>query len=124
MEEKSLGFLGVGSHFGEISMLFQCKQTATIISSNYITCASLSRVKFFELNTVYPILNTLLRKEIIKYADPLKCFMEMNLNKIAYFENLPKLVKNDFIFNMKHESFDKGEYIYKNEESSDKMFII
>lgn len=124
IEEKSVGFLGMGSHFGEISMVFQCKRTASVVASNYITCASISRPKFYELNSVYPIINTLMRKQVEKYSDPLKCFMEMNLNNMDFFKSLPKLVKNDFIFSMKQCSFDKGEFIYRNEECSTEMFLI
>ena len=70
------------------------------MATNYITCASIDRTKFNELLTLYPILSELLRKEVINYKDPLKCFMEMRLNQVEFFKNLSKIVKNDFIFNM------------------------
>lgn len=80
IEACSAGFLGPGSHFGEISMIFHCKRTASVYATNYITCASIDRLKFNELLTLYPTLNELLKKEVVKYKDPLKCFIEMRLN--------------------------------------------
>jgi len=70
----------MGQHFGEVSMIFQCKRSATELADNYITCASLNRLKYNELLTIYPKLNDLFKNEIIQYSDPLKCFMEMHLN--------------------------------------------
>jgi len=32
-------FLIPGDHFGELSMIFKCKRTSTVVSKNYITMA-------------------------------------------------------------------------------------
>ena len=94
------------------------------MATNYITCATIDRLKFNELLTLYPVLSDLLRKEVINYKDPLKCFMEMRLNQMEFFKNLPKIVKNDFIFNMEQKSFEKGQYFYRNNDESKEMIIM
>ena len=48
-EEKICRYLDAGDHFGEISMLYQCKKSASVIASNYITCAKISRANYSEL---------------------------------------------------------------------------
>lgn len=93
-------------------------------ATNYITCASIDRPKFNELLTLYPSLNDLLKKEVVKYKDPLKCFHEMRLNQIDFFRGLPKIVKNDFIFNMQQKSFEKGSYLYRDGEHSREMYLM
>jgi CRP-like cAMP-binding protein len=116
--------LGQGQHFGEISMLFQCKRSVSVYATHYITCASIDRPKFNELQTLYPTLNELLKQEVIKYKDPLKCFLEMRLNQVDFFKNLPKIVKNDFIFNMRQTTFDKGSYLYRIGDESAELYLI
>ena len=46
-----------------------------------------------------------------KYNDPLKVFVEMKLNRLTFFKNLPRHIKNEFIFNMIYETREQGEYI-------------
>lgn len=40
---QKIGLLGEGAHFGEISLIYGCKRTATVSSTNYCTLASLSK---------------------------------------------------------------------------------
>ena len=42
---QKIGILGEGAHFGEISLLFGCRRTATVASNNYCTLATLSKKK-------------------------------------------------------------------------------
>tara|TARA_B110000285_G_scaffold177652_1_gene199605 strand:+ start:469 stop:600 length:132 start_codon:yes stop_codon:yes gene_type:complete len=39
------------------------------------------------------------------YDDPVKIFLEISLNQIDFFQDLPKQVKNEWIFNMKRKEF-------------------
>jgi CRP-like cAMP-binding protein len=40
---QKIGLLGEGAHFGEIALIYGCKRTATVASTNYCTLASLSK---------------------------------------------------------------------------------
>lgn len=62
--------------------------------------------------------------QIMGYQDPLKIFMEMNLNKIKYFKDLPKQIKCDILFNMKSVSFEKGDYLYRTGDLPKTMYLI
>jgi CRP-like cAMP-binding protein len=41
--------LAEGDHFGEIGLIYGCRRTATVESSNYGTLAMLTRTNFWEL---------------------------------------------------------------------------
>ena len=49
---------------------------------------------------MYPNLNVYARNHIRIYDDPLKVFLEISLNRINYFKDLPQDIKNEWIFNM------------------------
>ena len=46
--------LNRGAHFGEVSLLNQCKTSATVKSSNYCTMASLKKERFYDLCNSFP----------------------------------------------------------------------
>lgn len=48
-EETVARLLEPGSHFGEVSMLYNCKRSATVIAKNYCTCAKINRAGYNEL---------------------------------------------------------------------------
>jgi CRP-like cAMP-binding protein len=45
-EEKVVRMLQPGDHFGEISMMYQCRRTATVKAYDYCTCATLNHPSF------------------------------------------------------------------------------
>ena len=92
--------LTAGSHFGEIGLLYRCPRSATVQTAYYATCASLTKQKYQELTRLHPNLKALFVKEIDKYSDPFKVFLELKLSRLKWFRELPKHVKNEFIFNM------------------------
>ena len=56
-ETKLVRVLDTGSHFGEISLLYKTKRTASVIAKYYLTCAKLDRANYNELLQIFPILN-------------------------------------------------------------------
>ena len=58
------------------------------------------------------------------YDDPVKIFLEISLNQIDYFKDLPKFIKNEWIFNMKRVTFEKGSYLYRMDTNSSEMFVV
>jgi CRP-like cAMP-binding protein len=68
--------LGVSDYFGEISLIYGCKRTATIVSRKYTTLGKLSRQMFSEITTEFPKLKDILKKGIYKYNDRMKRFMK------------------------------------------------
>ena len=50
--------------FGEISMILNCKNTATVRTDSYVTCGTLDQRQYNSILAHYPILSRLLRKKI------------------------------------------------------------
>ena len=50
-----------GDHFGEIALIHKCKRSATVISTNYNTLATLIAPRFKEIVSEYPEYETCLR---------------------------------------------------------------
>lgn len=113
-----------GCHFGEISMVYGCPRSATVTSIYYLQCAKITRVNYEELLLIYPVLNDLARQAILSYDDPLKVFLEMSLNNVEYFDKFPKIVKNEWIFTMKHRTYERGKFICRVGESANEMLVI
>lgn len=78
--------LEVGDHFGEISLLYNCKRSATVVSNNYCTLASLAKPDFLDLYLQFDSMKENFKKQVISYDDELKVFVEKECNKIAYFK--------------------------------------
>lgn len=43
---QAMKLLTEGNYFGEISILYKCPRTADVSSKNFVTLASIERVKF------------------------------------------------------------------------------
>ena len=84
-EKHLVRILEPGSHFGEISLVFRTKRTATVIAKYYLTCAKLDRANYFELLQLYPNLNSLIKSHIHLYDDPLRIWMELCMNQMDFF---------------------------------------
>jgi hypothetical protein len=112
--------------FGEISMVYGCKRTCTVVSKNYCTLATISRPDYVELKRDINLSNfeSQLKKNMCFYDDPIKLFIEYELNKIAYFQDLSPLTKNDVIFSMEHTKRMEGDYIVKSGHIVDKLVLI
>ena len=91
-----------GDHFGEISMLYNCKRSASVSveRSYYLTCAKISRSNYNELLQIYPVMNNLMKEYTKQYDDPIKLFLEMSMNQIDFFKGLSPEIKTEWIYNM------------------------
>jgi phosphoenolpyruvate synthase/pyruvate phosphate dikinase len=101
--------------FGEVSMVYGCKRTCSVVSKNYCTLATISRPDYIELKRNINLSNfeAQLKKNMCFYDDPLKLFIEYELNKIEYFRDLSPITKNDIIFSMEQLKHSEGELISK-----------
>ena len=77
-----------GDHFGEISMVYGCERSTSIISRNYNTMARLGYARFRMINTDYSILEKMMKKALFKYTDPRITFIKSVLKKVEYMKQL------------------------------------
>ena len=117
-------YLVDGDHFGEISMIYECKRTATIRSVNYGTLARLQKSDYLELSKTYETLPSLMKSQIYKYHDEVSSFINIELEKIPYYQSLSLLTKQEIIYSMERCTYEKGSLICKKNEKAEKMFLI
>jgi CRP-like cAMP-binding protein len=61
VEVKNFKILRPGDHFGEISLIYGCARTASVISQNYITLAKIKASKFKQVTNEYPDIVSLMK---------------------------------------------------------------
>jgi CRP-like cAMP-binding protein len=69
-ERISHRLLTEGEHFGEISTIYNCLVSATVISRSYNIMARMSRDRFIELAIEFPEYKEKLKKHLMRYKDP------------------------------------------------------
>lgn len=63
-----------GDHFGEISMIYKCRRSASVQSNNYNTMAKLTEDQYQSLISEYPEYQRLLKIYLENYDDRKKKF--------------------------------------------------
>lgn len=102
-----------GDYFGEVALIFNCKRTATIISTNYCTFAKIEKQLY--LKSQQSFLNTV-KSQTINYIDKSKKFKIKLLKQIEYFESYDL---EDFSM-----FFDEVQYQMNLEEFEENVEII
>jgi len=75
VEHPKIAKLKEGDHFGDVSMIYKCRRTATVQSLNYNTMAKLTEEQFKTLISEYPEYLKLLKQHVQEYQDPKKKFL-------------------------------------------------
>lgn len=113
-----------GDHFGEIGLLYDSKRTATVKSQNYGSLAKLTKSGFDTLKKQFPSLETEFKQYIFKYKDDLRTFLEMECDKIPYFNALSMITKQEILFSMERRTYNEGDNIFEEKGVIDKLIVI
>lgn len=113
-----------GSYFGEISLIFGCKRTASVISNSYCTLAFISRKKLYQLQSVFEMLISTMKRNVVLYQDELKLFIESEMEKIPYFSIMGVKTKQEIFYAMERQEFNAGTYLCKRGDLADRMYLI
>lgn len=116
--------LSVGDHFGEISVIYNCKRSATVVSNKYATIGCLPKSKYKQLLFKYQEINDLFMEKLYTYDDSLKLFKEDRLRQTPYFKHASEESLHHALFGLKHEIYEKGHVFLDEETPVDKFFII
>lgn len=83
--EQFICQLKEGDHFGEISLIYKCKRSATVTSSNYNTFARIYKPRFREVISEFPEYETCLKNHAIKkYRDKKIEFILRMIKRVEY----------------------------------------
>ena len=124
-KEKPDRILQDGDHFGEISMIYNCKRSATVESCNYGTLAALRKENFLELqNSTFENIIEVFKKQICLYDDEVKLFLAFAMEKISYFKYLKLLTKQEIFHSMERVTYEKDALLCKKGDIATKMFVI
>ena len=87
-----------GDHFGEITLIYQCKRTATVISRNYNSLARLTYSHWREIVSETPNYLEYLKCWVYSYQDERKMNVLKMLAEIPVFKGLKSRILNALIY--------------------------
>lgn len=123
-KRPDLPVLGEGEIFGEISLVYGCKRSATISSSSFVNLAVLTHTKYKEALLEFPFLTDILKHNIFKYKDKQKTFMQKCLNKIPYFMDISMDAQHDVMYNMVASDFYQDEILIRRGKDATSLFFL
>lgn len=74
-----------GDYFGEISLIYDCKRSATVISDKYTTVGVLTKENFKKVITSFPEFIGLFKEGVYKYNDKTTKLTKEIMKKVEYF---------------------------------------
>ena len=117
-----------GDHFGEIALIYKCKRSATVISSNYNTLATLQAPRFRELVSEFPeyeeALKTHLREEYGDKKDPKLIFYTEMIKRLDYMDKIGDETLYDVIFGLSSKDYESGTVILAEEQLANSLFFV
>jgi CRP-like cAMP-binding protein len=124
-DERYVTSLKLGSYFGEVGIIKECRRTSTIKSKNYTTCAALSLVNFKDFKNRYPEIVRKMNDEMIKYQDRWKKFLKRTLKYICFLSHdISDIILEDLIYELDTERVETGNYLFKKGYMCDCIYII
>ena len=118
-------YLYDGDHFGEIGLIYGLRRTATVKSANYGSLARLTSKSLEEkLAKHFPTITKQFKKYIFKYNDTLRAFLEMEMDKITFFQNLSMITKQELLYNMERKTYDMDDFIFRVGQKIDRLILI
>jgi CRP-like cAMP-binding protein len=99
-KEREIDTMRNGEFFGEISLIYGCKRTATIKSAKYSTLAKLSKKNYHDILLEFPDLQSNLMSFIYKYNDRMKKFIMKSIQQVEYFQGIGEEALHDIMYNL------------------------
>lgn len=86
--QSSVRLLKTGMLFGEVALIATSRRTASVRALNYCTVAALSASHFLALHNRFPTLLKHLKRAMIGYRDPWKCYLKKSIQSIPHFSHI------------------------------------
>ena len=107
-----------GDMFGEVSIIFGCRRTATVKAKQYCESAFLTHKDFNHIIANHSVLKNFLVKNILaNYDDELRIFLTSCLKEISYLSNLSEEIIVHISMMMIADTADKDSYLINANDS-------
>lgn len=121
---RHVGRIRSGTFFGEISLIYGCKRTASVESFKYSTLARLQKDHYHEIALEFTTFGTQLKKQIFQYKDKMKDIMFICLNRIEYFKDIGDDALHDIMYNSITQNCAKGSYLQEPGDDEHGLFLL
>lgn len=113
-----------GHYFGEISLLYGCRRTATVYSRNYSTLGRISRESIMEIQSDNPAFMLKVKQRVLEYSDPNKTFLMQTLNKIEFLNGIDEEILTEILYSFRKTNYKGGSTILKVDQNADKFMVV
>lgn len=116
--DKNHKVLTTGDFFGEVSLIYDCKRTSSVIGNTYGTYGKLDEGTVLELFAQHHEFTSYLKERILKtYDDDLKVFLMEAFNHVDYLKGLPDEILVHLAFCMEIKKYEADTYIFEQDEN-------
>ena len=110
--EVQIRRLNEGEHFGEIQIIYNCARTASVISMNYNTFATMNWHGYKRLIQDFPEYEVCLRRHVVStYDDHRIKFIANMIKRVEYLDLVPLDILYELIFSLKSITFEKNDIV-------------
>lgn len=122
----NLQLLRQGQLFGEISLIYDCLTTASVVAYKYSTIGRLDKKDFEEIVHEHPLILQYVKEGIFEYKDKDMRFIKMALKQLPFFEHLVNTdtIFYDIIYNLDTNKKNQGELLISKDEEIDQIYIV
>ena len=113
-----------GEYFGEISLLYDRKCTATIIARKYCNFACLSRLELKHMLLHLPFLEKAFRERVYMYSDNLVQLAKTCFRSLPFLKRANNQILYEFIFALRTHSHVKGDKLQEVGEEITSMYFV
>jgi len=117
-------YLQEGALFGEVALVFPTVRTATVESIGNCMLAVLSRADFYEIGDRFPRLQSLMKRNALRYTDSWKLFLLQTLHQCPYFDPLPDKVLSEICYSLPIKVFESESTVCEADSSPGCMLFV
>ena len=115
-----------GQLFGEISLIYKCMTTASVIALKYCTIGKLLENDFAEITMTHPEILKYVKEYIFTYTDKDMRFIKMALKQMPFFSHLQDKdsILYEIIYSLRPKKQNVGDMLVNQGDSINEIFII
>ena len=108
-----------GDFFGEVSIIFGCRRTATVKAKQYCECAYIENKEFMQIMATHLNFKVFLIKNIMRtYDDELRIFLVGCLRQITYLADITEDILTHIAMHMIANQADKDSELFNSKDYS------